>query len=104
MSVHIRQWSYQRQCLARRAPTVEAALEAVVGVYSSHPSALLSLRARTRSFSPENMAAMEKARRALRTAVGVPQEIPFSELLKYMCREGELLGAKSILINPKEEV
>ena len=61
-----RAWSYDRQRLGRRAPDAEAALRAVVGVYSSHPSAPLSLRARARLFDHEAFRRLDADRRALR--------------------------------------
>jgi hypothetical protein len=41
-----RWWSYHRQRLGQRASDAEQALRSVVGVYSSHPTAPLSLHAR----------------------------------------------------------
>jgi hypothetical protein len=42
----LRAFTYERQCLNRAAPNGAAALKAVIGVYSAHPSAPLSLHAR----------------------------------------------------------
>jgi hypothetical protein len=42
----LRAWTYERQRLDRAAPNGTAALKAVVGVYSAHPTAPLSLHAR----------------------------------------------------------
>jgi hypothetical protein len=42
----LRAWTYDRQRLGRAAPNGAAALKAVIGVYSAHPSAPLSLYAR----------------------------------------------------------
>ena len=61
-----RRWSYDRQRLGRRAPDAGAALRAVVGVYSSHPSAPLSLRAHASLFYHESFRRLDAARRALR--------------------------------------
>ncbi len=61
-----RGWSYDRQRLGRRAPDAGAALRAVVGVYSSHPSAPLSLRARARTFDHGAFRRLDAERRALR--------------------------------------
>jgi len=61
-----RWWSYDRQRLGRRAPDAEAALRAVVGVYSSHPSASLSLRTRSQTFDHETFRRLDAERRALR--------------------------------------
>ena len=57
-------WSYDRPRLGRGAPDAGAALRAVVGVYSSHPSAPLSLRAR--AFDHEALRRLDAERRALR--------------------------------------
>lgn len=61
-----RRWSYDRQRLGRRSPDAEAALRDVVGVYSSHPSAPLSLHARTKDFTLETFRRLDAERRALR--------------------------------------
>jgi hypothetical protein len=45
---HLRAWTYERQKLGRAAPNGPAALRAVVGVYSAHPTAPLSLHARAK--------------------------------------------------------
>ena len=63
---HARRWSYDRQRLDRRAPDAGAALRAVAGVYSSHPSAPLSLHARARAFDNETFRRLDAERRALR--------------------------------------
>ena len=49
-SPQVRNFTYERQRLGRGAPDAPTALRDVVGVYSSHPSAPLSLRARSREF------------------------------------------------------
>jgi hypothetical protein len=46
----LRAWTYGRQRLGRAARDGATALEAVIGVYSAHPSAPLSLHARTAGF------------------------------------------------------
>lgn len=46
---HLRAWTYERQRLGRAAPHGAAALQAVIGVYSAHPSAPLSLHARAKT-------------------------------------------------------
>jgi hypothetical protein len=61
-----RRWSYDRQRLGRQAPDAETALRTVVGVYSSHPSAPLSLLARTRNFDATSFRRLDAERRALR--------------------------------------
>jgi hypothetical protein len=48
-TTHLRAWTYERQKLGRAAPHAAAALKAVVGVYSAHPTAPLSLHARTKA-------------------------------------------------------
>jgi hypothetical protein len=47
---HLRSFTYDRQRLGRAAPNGAAALKDVIGVYSAHPSAPLSLHARTAKF------------------------------------------------------
>lgn len=61
-----RRWSYDRQRLGRRSPDAEAALRAVVGVYSSHPSAPLSLHPRTQGFTIETFRRLDTEKLALR--------------------------------------
>ncbi len=61
-----RRWSYDRQRLGRRSPDAEAALRAVVGVYSSHPSAPLSLHARAKDLTTKTFRRLDTERLALR--------------------------------------
>ena len=49
MLEQVRAFTYERQRLGRAAPNAARALSDVVGVYSSHPSAPLSLHARART-------------------------------------------------------
>ena len=46
----VRRFTYARQRLGRAAPDAQTALRDLVGVYSSHPSAPLSLYARAKAF------------------------------------------------------
>ena len=62
----MRWWSYGRQRLGHRAPDPESALRDVVGVYSSHPTAPLSLHARVGSFSKQDFEALDTDRLSLR--------------------------------------
>jgi hypothetical protein len=62
----LRAWSYRRQLFADPADDAMDALRGVVAVYSSHPSAPLSLLCRTRGFTPEWLAQAEEARRVVR--------------------------------------
>ncbi|HEU0299654.1 MAG TPA: crosslink repair DNA glycosylase YcaQ family protein, partial [Longimicrobium sp.] len=63
----LRAWSYRRQLLDRPEIHPAEALREVVAVYSSHPSAPLSLLCRTRSFGAGWLAeAEEEERRVLR--------------------------------------
>jgi winged helix DNA-binding protein len=48
---HLRSWTYERQRLGRAAPDAATALRDVIAVYSSHPSAPLSLHARTKDLT-----------------------------------------------------
>ncbi|MCC7106004.1 MAG: winged helix DNA-binding domain-containing protein [Chloroflexi bacterium] len=59
-------WTYRRQRLHRAAGSPLEALEAVVGVYSSHPTAPLSLLARSAAFGPDSLAELEQRRKAIR--------------------------------------
>ncbi|HEU4885037.1 MAG TPA: crosslink repair DNA glycosylase YcaQ family protein, partial [Longimicrobium sp.] len=62
----VRAWSYRRQLLAAPADDAMDALRGVVAVYSSHPSAPLSLLARTRGFSAEWLGEAEARRKVVR--------------------------------------
>jgi hypothetical protein len=62
----LRAWSFRRQRLAAPADDPMDALHGVVAVYSSHPSAPLSLLCRSRSLAPEWLGEAEKARRVVR--------------------------------------
>jgi hypothetical protein len=57
-----RWWTYGRQRLGHGAPDAATALREVVGVYSSHPSAPLSLWARSRALDAGGFRAVEGLR------------------------------------------
>ena len=61
-----RWWSYRRQRLGQDAPGAGEALRSVVGVYSSHPTAPLSLHARVRGFEAGAFRRLDEDRIALR--------------------------------------
>lgn len=62
----LRAWSYRRQLLAEPADDAMDALHGVVAVYSSHPSAPLSLLVRTRGFGAEWLGEAEARREVVR--------------------------------------
>ena len=62
----IRGWSHHRQLLGHCGAGLPRILAAVVGVYSSHPSGPLSLRARARTFSAAAFHRLDEKRQALR--------------------------------------
>lgn len=62
----LRAWSYRRQFLAQPADDAMDALHGVVAVYSSHPSAPLSLLARTRGFGAAWLGEAEARREVVR--------------------------------------
>jgi hypothetical protein len=62
----LRAWSYRRQRLGGTARGPADALQAVVGVYSSHPTAPLSLVARCAGLDEEGFWRLERARAAVR--------------------------------------
>lgn len=62
----LRGWSLARQRLTHPANAPLDALEAVVGVYSSHPSAPLSLNVRTQDLTAASFRALESRRRVVR--------------------------------------
>lgn len=62
----LRAWSYRRQRLDRSVEDPALALREVAAVYSSHPSAPLSLLCRTRPFAAGWLAGAEEGRQVLR--------------------------------------
>ena len=66
LPARLRSWSLARQRLTQPAASPIEALQAVAGVYSSHPSAPLSLWLRTRRLSAGDFRAMEAARATVR--------------------------------------
>jgi Winged helix DNA-binding domain len=59
-------WTYQQQRLGRNAEDANSALHDVIAVYSSHPTAPLSLLSRSRSFDAATFSAMEQRREVVR--------------------------------------
>ena len=59
-------WSYLRHQLARAASGPSEALRSVVAVYSSHPTAPLSLLSRSRSFDAQRFNEIEQRREVVR--------------------------------------
>jgi len=49
----ITHWSHQRQLLGKKADNFEQVLNSIIGVYSSHPTAAISLYARTKTFDEQ---------------------------------------------------
>ena len=62
----IRIWSYGRQRLKQDTDMPLEALRDVIGVYSSHPTAPLSLLARSASFNATSLSEMEQRKEAVR--------------------------------------
>lgn len=61
-----RRWSHQQQKLGKTADSGEQALRAVIAVYSSHPTAPLSLFPRVKKLDAGKFRALERERRAVR--------------------------------------
>jgi hypothetical protein len=59
-------WSFQRQLLGARASSPLQALEHLTGVYSTHPTAPLSLQTRTTELAAAQFNALEQQRQAVR--------------------------------------
>lgn len=59
-------FTYRRQMLGQAAANPDDALARLVGVYSSHPSAPLTLAARVRGLTAEAFTALDREKRALR--------------------------------------
>ncbi|MEM7038670.1 MAG: crosslink repair DNA glycosylase YcaQ family protein, partial [Bacteroidota bacterium] len=62
----LRHWSAKRQLLNRRGESAEAALLAVGGVYSWHPTTAISLFARTQSLTAEEVRTLDTEKIGLR--------------------------------------
>jgi hypothetical protein len=62
----LRSWTYRRQLLGRSGGSALEALRRVIGVYSSHPTAPLSLACRSASISAEEFTSLEQNRQAIR--------------------------------------
>ncbi len=62
----LRCWTYRRQLLGRRSDGALDALRRVIGVYSSHPTAPLSLACRSAAMTAEEFTALEQTRQAIR--------------------------------------
>ena len=72
LTERLRAWSYGRQCLGRAAHDVEEALRAVVGVYSVHPTAPLTLAARAHYPTAAGFAGAYRRLDSDRTALRIP--------------------------------
>ncbi len=62
----MRSWSYHRQLLGKQGDSVAQVLRGIVGVYSAHPSAPLSLYARLNSFAEQTFYSLDDDKLALR--------------------------------------
>jgi hypothetical protein len=62
----LRYWSHHRQRLGKQGTDVAQVLRDIIGVYSSHPSAPLSLYARVKSFSEQAFYRLDDRQLALR--------------------------------------
>ncbi len=62
----LRSWTYRRQLLGRSGGSALEALRRVIGVYSSHPTAPLSLACRSAAITADEFTDLEQARRAIR--------------------------------------
>jgi hypothetical protein len=58
----LRSWTYERQRLGRASPNAATALRDVIAVYSAHPSAPLSLHARTKKLTPAQFRKLDALR------------------------------------------
>jgi hypothetical protein len=66
LTERLRSWSYRRQRLGRAAQAPLETLGAIVGVYSTHPTAPLALLARCAGLAPEDVRSMEQRRQVVR--------------------------------------
>mgnify|MGYP000223949125 CR=1 FL=1 len=66
LTAHLRLYSHHQQHLTKTARSAEQALRDVIATYSAHPSAPLSLFARTKNFDAKKFRALEETRTAIR--------------------------------------
>lgn len=66
LTERLRLYSHAQQHLNKSARSAEHALRAVIGVYSAHPSAPLSLFARAKNFDAQKFRALEQDKQAIR--------------------------------------
>ncbi len=59
-------WSHHRQLLGKQASSFEQVLNSIIGVYSAHPTAALSLFARTQKFDEQTFYDLDEKRVAIR--------------------------------------
>ena len=62
----LRSWTYRRQLLGQRGGSAIDVLRRVIGVYSSHPTAPLSLACRSTAMTAEDFNSLELSRQAIR--------------------------------------
>ena len=62
----IRNWSYNKQYVGKQGKNLESVLKNIIGVYSAHPSAPLSLCARLQSFNQQDFYNLDMQRKVLR--------------------------------------
>ncbi len=66
LNSRICQWSYHRQYLGKQGTTLQQVLKDVIGVYSAHPTASLSLFTRSKQFCEKEFYRLEKSRFSVR--------------------------------------
>lgn len=74
LGARLRAWTYHQQRLADPTSGPLEALRAIIGVYSSHPTAPLSLLVRSKPFTAAHFAELEQKRQAVRVP-GMRQSI-----------------------------
>ncbi|MFC2086852.1 DNA glycosylase AlkZ-like family protein [Bacteroidota bacterium] len=90
----IRSWTYNRQLLGKQGNNLEEILDQIIGVYSSHPTAPLSLYARIKKFNAEEFYKLERNRLAFR--------IPAMRLSVYLLSRNNASQIYSAIIPPRD--
>jgi hypothetical protein len=91
----LRLWSYNRQYLGKQGNEIQQVLSDIIGVYSNHPTAPLSLHARVKSMSAENFFHLDNKKKGLR--------IPAMRHSVYLLAAESALRIKAATVPPASD-
>ncbi len=95
LNTKLRYWSHKRQRLGKKGTHLEQVLTDVIGVYSAHPSAPLSLFARMASFDEQTFYQLDSRRLAYR--------VPAMRLSIYMLPKNTAHQAMAATVPPASD-